>query len=246
MSEPQPIVLTGISSELGAILATELAKDPDVQIIGTMRRAVRSEDTFPSNILVLDRCDLTDAECCARIADTVTQNFTSAFGFIHSVGDFWDHKPFLDLTMEQAQKVFESHVGTLYNTSKILLPVMQAKGGGSCITFSCNSARYNYPWMAPFTASKSAVDSLVRSLANEFSGQNIRFNSLVLSSLRTEKVRKSKPHGDFAHFIPPKDIVPIIRFLLSKAASLINGNMINLFVHSDDFYNSGYFRRIAK
>jgi len=100
--------------------------------------------------------------------------------------------------------------------------------------------------MASFTAAKSAVESLVRSLANEFSGDGMRFNSLVLASVKTKKVKQSKPHGDFLHFIPPSDILPVIKFLLSGDAYLVNGNAINLFKHSDQFYHAGYFERVAR
>ncbi len=123
---------------------------------------------------------------------------------------------------------------------------MKDKGGGSSIAFSCNSVKYNFPWMASFTASKSAVESLIRSLANEYSGDRMFFNSLVLASLKTDKVKKSKPNGDFAHFIPPQDLVPIIEFLFSDSAYLINGNSINLFQHSEKYYHTGYFERVAR
>lgn len=224
----------------------DLAKDSDVRVIGTMRRRLLADERFPDNVSVIDECDLTQPSSCARIADAVSKTFTSPFGFIHSVGEFWEHTPFLSNTPDAARGMFESHVITLYNALHALIPVMQSKGGGSSIVFSCNSVRYNYPWMAPFTASKSAIDSLVRSLANEFSAYNLRFNSLALASLQTPKVLNSKPHGDHSHFIPPHDLVPIIRFLLSEASYLVNGNTINLFVHSDEFFESGYFKRISK
>src|SRR5206468_190780 len=109
-----------------------------------------------------------------------------------------------------------------------------------------NSVRYNYPWMAPFTAAKSALESLTRSLANEYSAHNLRFNSLVLSSVQTPKVHESKPHGDFEHYLPPRDLVPVIDFLLSPEAYLVNGNSIQLFDHSESFFHQGYFQRIEK
>jgi len=195
---------------------------------------------------LIDSCDLTKPECCEQIAKAANARFKGSFGFVHSVGDFWDHVPFLKFDPEKANHMFESHVTTFYNILQALVPVLKVKGGGSCVGFSCNSVRYNYPWMASFTASKNAIDSLVRSLANEFSGDKIRFNSLILASVRTKKVKHSKPHGDFAHFIPPKDIVPVVRFLLSKDAYLVSGNTINLFRHSRRFFRSGYFERIAK
>ena len=246
MSELKQIVITGISSELGKILGSILADSTGVKIIGTMRRKRTKQDKFPPNIHLLDECDLTKSECCNQVAELAGQSFQGPFGFIHSVGDFWDHVPFLEYGSKKASSMFESHVTTFYNILQTLIPVMKVKGGGSSIAFSCNSVRYNYPWMASFTASKSAVDSLVRSLANEFSGDRMRFNSLVLASLKTEKVKGSKPHGDFSHFIPPEDLVPVIKFLLSPDSYLINGSTMNLFQHSAQFYHSGYFERVAR
>lgn len=246
MTAPIPLIITGISSELGQVLARQLGAAASVPIIGTMRRARRKDDDVPAHMLLLDECDLTKPECCAAVASAASRQFSGPFGFIHSVGDYWDHVPFLDVGPAQASQMFDSHVTTFYNVMQAMIPVLQAKGGGSAITFSCNSVKHNYPWMASFTAAKSAVDSLVRSLANEFSGDGMRFNSLVLASLKTTKVQRAKPYGDFANFIPPADLVPIIRFLLSDEAYLINGNAINLFVHSDVFYNAGYFQRVAK
>ncbi len=246
MSASKQIIITGISSELGCVFAKELARGKGVQIIGTMRRAKKTADKFPRNVQVIDGCDLTKPDCCRQVANAAKKQFKGPFGFIHSVGDFWDHVPFLDFEPDSARRMFASHVTTFYNVLQALVPAMQSHRGGSCIAFSCNSVRYNYPSMASFTASKSAVDGLVRSLANEFSGEGLRFNSLVLASVKTKKVHDSKPHGDFAHFIPPKDIVPVIQFLLSRDSYLINGNAINLFRHSKQFYHTGYFQRIAK
>jgi NAD(P)-dependent dehydrogenase (short-subunit alcohol dehydrogenase family) len=246
MADSKLIVITGVSSELGSVLASELAKEPHVRIIGTMRRALRAGDEFPENVSVVDECDLTIRECCVGLAKHVDAKSQGPFGFVHCVGDFWDHVPFLEFGSEQARKLFASHVDTLYNALQALVPLMQAKGGGSSIAFSCNSITYNYPYMASFTASKSAVNSLVRSLANELSGHHLRFNSVVLASLQTSKVREAKPRGDFAHYIPPTDIVPIVRFLLSDESYLVNGSCLNLFVHSNQFYNLGYFQRISK
>lgn len=246
MNESNQVIITGISSDLGSILAKELAVDQDVVILGTMRRKLTKNDVFTENIHILDNCDLTNPQSCLNLAEKANQLFDGPIGLIHCVGDFWDHIPFLDFSSENAQRLFESHVVTFYNVLQTIIPIMQVNGGGSTIAFSCQSVKYNYPWMAAFTASKSAVDALIRSMSNEFSGNHIRFNSLVLASLQTDKVRDSKPHGDFMNFIPPKDITPIVKFLLSQESYLVNGNDISLFKHSDKFYRTGYFDRVSK
>ncbi len=246
MNESKQIIITGISSELGGILAREFSKERGVQIIGTMRRKRVTADKFPKSICILQGCDLTDPQSCSKLAKMAEQRFRGRFGLVHCVGDFWHHDPFLDFGPKEAQTMFASHVTTFYNALQFLIPVMKRRHGGSVVAFSCNSTLYHYPWMTAFTASKSAVDSMVTSLANEYSGENIRLNSIRLSSLKTEPVRRSKPHGDFSHFTPPKDIFPIVRFLLSPAAYLVNGNSISTFKHSEGFYRQGYFERVSK
>lgn len=246
MSATRQILITGISSELGRVLAQKLAEGADVKVLGSMRRRLRSTDKFPENIRVIDECDLTKPECCQLLAETAQGMFSGSFGFVHSVGDFWDHVPFGEFDASKAETMFASHVTTYYNALQVLIPLMRDAGGGSCVAFSCNSVRYNYPWMTSFTAAKSAVESITRSMANEFSGDGLRFNALVLASVKTKQVRESKPHGDFTHFIDPEDIAPVVKFLFSPEAYLVNGNAIALFQHSDDFYNQGYFQRIAK
>src|SRR6266849_2435609 len=106
MSKPKSIVITGISSELGNIAAHEFAREDGSQIIGTMRRSLRADDGFPPNIHVFENCDLTKPECCMSLARLASEKFSEAFGFVHSVGDFWEHVPFLDFGPDQARKMF--------------------------------------------------------------------------------------------------------------------------------------------
>jgi NAD(P)-dependent dehydrogenase (short-subunit alcohol dehydrogenase family) len=246
MDIAKQVIITGASSDLGRALVAELGKDESVKIIGTMMRKRSANEVYSKNITMVDHCDLTTVKCCETLAGIADDHFTGPFGVVHSVGQFWNHVPFSEYSPQAARDMLDSHVTTFYNVMFALIPIMRARGGGSTVAFSCSSVKYNYPWMASFTAAKSAVDSLVRSLANEFSGDGLRFNSLVLSSLKTTKVRESKPYGDFEHFTPPDDIAPIVRFLLSDEAYLVNGNTISLLSHSDDFYRTGYFKRVAK
>jgi NAD(P)-dependent dehydrogenase (short-subunit alcohol dehydrogenase family) len=239
------IIVGGISSDLGRVLSRGLARIPERVIVGTTRQDSDSQLGLPPGIRIISNCDLTVDSDCNMLAE-VASRFDGPFGYIHSVGNFWEHVPFGEWDSERAAEMWDSHVHTLYVVMQKLIPVMIAKGGGSTIAFSCNSVRYNYPWMTAFTAAKSAVDCLVRSLANEFAEHNLRFNSLVLSSLQTSKVADSKPNGDVDNFAPPHDLLPTIEFLMSSGAYLVNGNNISLFKFSHSFFHSSYFSRVAK
>src|ERR1017187_380706 len=129
MNESRNIIIAGISSELGRVMAKELAKVKGVRILGTMRRKATGVDKFPGNVEILDECDLTNVYCCNRVAELADKRFKGPIGFIHSVGDFGDHVPFLEVSPQKASQMFSSHVATLYNILQSLVPLMRAKGG---------------------------------------------------------------------------------------------------------------------
>jgi NAD(P)-dependent dehydrogenase (short-subunit alcohol dehydrogenase family) len=239
------IVITGITSNLGRAVASVLSTSADVRIIGTTRRSGSDVGHFPRNVEIIEDCDLCEVTACEVLASAASR-FEGPFGLVHSVGEFFPQAPFLDFIPGDLEKLLLSHVATFQNVVRCLVPAMIPRGGGACISFSCNSTVYNYPHMSTYTASKSAIESLTRSFANEFSGYGIRFNSLMLASLKTPREELLKPHGDFDNYVPPEDVAPIIRFLLSKEAYLINGSVVNLFKHSPEFFNTGFFERISR
>lgn len=240
------VLVAGASSDIGKVIVRHVGELSRSVVIAAMRRKASSNAKFPKGVNVIDCCDLTRTEDCQRMADLANSKFNEPFGYVHSVGDFWDHVALEEFSPAQARIMFQSHVDTLYNSVHALIPIFKDKGGGSVVAFSCNSVRYNYPWMASFTSSKAAVESLIKSLAHEFSGDGIRFNAIALASVRTKKVVGSKPHGDIEHYLPTEALLPVIEFLLSRNSGPINGTILQAYMHSDRFYNQGYFERIRK
>jgi len=131
----------------------------------------------------------------------------------------------------------------LYGVCNELIPLMVLRGGGHITAFSCNSVRYCYPHMAAFTSAKAAVETLIKCLANEFSQSGIVANVIALASLQTDSVQKSKPFGDFKHFMSVEEIAKAVLKLSCAEFDYLNGNVISLFRHSDSFFNKGYFER---
>lgn len=246
MTSNRRVAIGGASSDIGGVLVRHYIRARGHRVVGTMRRAATNSDPRSRNLSIMDMCDLAQPACCDRLAKELDDAFDGPFAYIHSVGNFWDHVPFLSFPPEVAAEMLASHVTTFYNVTQSLVPVLIKKGGGSVVAFSCNSVRYNYPWMAAFTSSKAAIESLVKSLAHEFSGKSIRFNAIVLASMKTEKVIASKPRGDTEHYLPPEDIIPAVDFLISDKGRHVTGNAINVYMHSDSFYKRGYFERIKK
>jgi D-xylose 1-dehydrogenase len=106
---------------------------------------------------------------------------------------------------------------------------MQAKGGGAIVNFSSMSWIAGMGGMAIYTAAKSAMIGLTRSLARDYGQYNIRVNAIAPGWVRTERqlTKWLTPEGDkqrleaqcLKRWVEPEDIARFCVFLASDDAS---------------------------
>jgi NAD(P)-dependent dehydrogenase (short-subunit alcohol dehydrogenase family) len=90
-----------------------------------------------------------------------------------------------DVTAEDLQAVIETNLlGPIYLT-QACIPAMRASGGGLVINVSSIAGKRGVPNMAPYSASKAALERLTESWRMELGPDNIRFSLLVLGTAQT-------------------------------------------------------------
>lgn len=146
-------------------------------------------------------------------------------------------KPFLDITIAEWDELMDNNAKSAFLMTRLVLPGMLERGQGVLVFTSTTSVRASTHLESIYSASKSAMHSLARSLAVEYRDQGIRSNALCPSFVRTNhgvhEIRQLRDYGVFAsendvntmqgRICEPEEIARVALFLASDDSSFING-----------------------
>ena len=123
-----------------------------------------------------------------------------------------------DISREDWQKVMDTNVGGLFFLSQAVGRVMIKQGGGNIINISSNSDRLvmTPQKQAVYSASKSAVDMVTKSLAYEWAQYHIRVNAIAPGYIKSDIWPQGvRADGKKFHEVW-LDMIPIGRFGLRE------------------------------
>jgi len=179
------------------------------------------------------QADVSDPEIMSESFEALQKHF-DRFDIVVSNAATGVLKPALELTLKHWRRCMETNALALAFLAQHAVPLMPA--GGRIIAISSLGAARAIPKYAFIGASKAALESLVRSLAQELGPRGIRVNVVSAGVVDTDAL-KSFPNREqlleeFARRAPagptltPADVADAVYLLCQPEAAMITGHTL--------------------
>jgi len=180
------------------------------------------------------QADIRDAASVARVFDQAQADFGAApQAVVANAGINVPGAPLASFKPDDFRLLMEVNVVGAFNV--LAEAGRRVRDGGAIIAITTSLVRHVVPGTGPYSATKAAVESLVRSMAKELSGRGVRVNAVAPGPVDTDLFNAGKTEEAkqrMAAFSPfnrigkPHEVAEVVRFLASDQASWVQGQIV--------------------
>jgi NAD(P)-dependent dehydrogenase (short-subunit alcohol dehydrogenase family) len=236
------VVVTGSTQGLGAAIAARAAGLGAAGVVVTGRDRDRGERVRAAlgTDAVFVAGDLTREADCRAVVAAAAERFGRLDGLVNAAG--LSTRGTLDETsVELWDRLFAVNVRAPFVLMQEAARLMRRGGGGSVVNIVTMASHGGEPVLMAYAASKGALATLTRNAGYALQPDRIRVNGLNIGWTATEGehgVQTATGQADdwladadasrpFGRLLRPDDIAPMVTYLLSDAAAMVTGSVID-------------------
>jgi len=235
----QVALITGGDSGIGRAVAVAMAREGAKIAIAYLDEHEDANETAQAIEREGSQCitvagDIGDPGFCREAVAKAVEHFGRLDILVNNAAEQHETEDFTLIPPEQVERTFRTNIfGMFFLTSEALRHMRE---GASIINTTSVTAYQGHKTLIDYAATKGAIVSFTRALAQVLAEKNIRVNAvapgpvwtpLVPASFGEEHVAK---HGDAppqSRDAQPNDIAPCYVFLASRESSFMSGQVLH-------------------
>ena len=234
-------VITGADSGIGRAVALAFAREGADVVISYLNEHQDAQETkrlveSAGRRAALVAGDLAEEPQCARVIEEAVR----AFGRIHLLVNNAAYQgkaveKFEELDAARIERTFRVNVEAMFHLVRYALPHFEK--GGAIITSASVQAYHPNASILDYAATKGAIVTFTKGLAQELIGRGIRVNCvapgpvwtpLVAQSFDREKLKEFGKNYPMHRPAQPAELAPAYVFLASDESRYVNGEVLGV------------------
>ena len=225
-------IVTGASGNLGAKVANLLAREGARLVLPYL------DDWKPEGLLewlaekdiehLAFPADVTNPDQVRSMVFEAQNRFGTLDILVNCVGGIGKWTPVEETEPEEWDRLIDLNLKSAYVCSRAVLPWMKEQKRGRIVNIGARAGLRPMPNTGAYAAAKAGLIRLTEVIAAENRKSDITANAVIPSMLDTPENRKAMPKEDPAKWVKADDLAKVILYLVSDAARVINGAVIEI------------------
>jgi NAD(P)-dependent dehydrogenase (short-subunit alcohol dehydrogenase family) len=240
------IVVTGGTQGIGAAIALDAAHCGAAALCITGRNDTRGNEMTAAlekagARMLFVGADLADADAARGIVERAIQHFGRVDGLVNAAG-ITDRGRIEDTSVALWDLMFAVNARAPFILTQALVRhLKERRSPGSIVNIITRSSHGGQPFLTAYSASKGALATLTKNTAHALRFDRIRVNGLNIGWADTPGERaiqqrdgnppdwlaRAEPLQPFGRLIKPDDVSFLTAYLLSDAAEMVTGALID-------------------
>ena len=179
--------------------------------------------------------DVAEEARCQRIVERAVEEFGKIDVLVNNAAHQMTVDGIADISSELLDRTFKTNIYAMFWLCKAALPHMQE--GGSIINVASIQAYQPSPTLLPYSATKGAIVTFTKGLAQEVVQYGLRANTVAPGPVWTPIIPASMPGETVSQFggtspmgrpAQPAELAPAFVFLASQESSFVNGETLGV------------------
>ena len=230
------VLITGATGGIGqSIVERFFNAGFNICATGTNYDKLKTLESKYQKRLVALQCDLSERDQLVKLVTNAKEKLGQINILINNAGITRDNL-FLRMSDEQWNDVINLNLNSNYNLTKLVIKDMLKNRWGRIINITSDAATIGNPGQSNYAASKSAIEGLTRTIANEVASRGVTANCIspgfvnteILNSvdkIKLDEMTKMIPMGRLGEV---REISDLVFFLSSEESSYITGQVLHI------------------